>query len=78
MNVEGAPTYYSNSAEIMSSIWDFMFKLSEVVEATPERIVTKDLCKIIMSPSHAKVFAGILGKKIKEYEDQHGELPIPK
>lgn len=77
INVENMTSYYSNSVEIGSSVWDFRLKCGEMVEATSEKIVIKDLCILYMSPSHAKAVSILLARQVKAYEDQFGEITVP-
>ena len=73
--VEEPPTYYSNSAEIGTSLWDIRINWGEIKEATKERILVKHLATVYMSPSHAKAVAELLNEKIKEYEETFGPIP---
>lgn len=77
INSENMISYYSNSVEIGSSVWDFRLKCGEMVDATSEKIVVKDLCVVYMSPSHAKAVSILLARQIKAYEDQFGEITVP-
>lgn len=77
VNAENMMSYYSNSVEIGSSVWDFRLKCGEMLDATPEKIVIKDLCIVYMSPNHAKAVSILLARQIKAYEDRFGEITVP-
>lgn len=76
-DADSIKSYYANSVEIRSSLWDFRFKCGEMVDATAEKIFIKDLCVLYMSPSHAKAVSILLARQVKAYEDRFGEIPTP-
>lgn len=69
-------TFYTNSANIGASLFDFQLAFGEIEEATEELLLVKETARIIMSPSHAKEFVRILADKVLDYEERFGEIPM--
>lgn len=67
-NAEAAPTFYANNANVTIGPWDVRIRLSQVEEATLERLTLNELCTIYMSPQHAKAFSDLLAKKVAQHE----------
>ena len=70
-----APTYYVNSIEIAAGPFDFILTLKQIAEVSSERVVYKQVARIIFSPQHAKVLAEVLAKRVAQFESTFGELP---
>lgn len=66
---------YSNAVTINSNYMDFQFVFSQQI--VEENVVVKELCKVVMSPQHAKVFRDLLDNQIKKYEKYNGEIYTP-
>ncbi|WP_447963978.1 DUF3467 domain-containing protein [Nitrospira sp. Ecomares 2.1] len=75
MGVEEAPTYYSNSVEIATSLWDIRIRFGELKEASREHLIVKNLATVYLSPAHAKAVSVLLAEKIKDYELTFGAIP---
>lgn len=75
--LEDFVTVYSNSVQLEVSPWDFKFVFGEIKEASPIKLSIRDLIGVYMSPQHAKVFADVLNKNLKEYEEKFGKIPGP-
>lgn len=70
---------YINSANIISSYFDFQFTFCDnSIDLSSHSIESKELVKIVMSPQHAKVLFNMLQEQIKSYESQFGILDTPK
>ena len=74
---EGVPTTYVNSANILSSVYDLTMDMGVIVGVKGGKIETRVLQRIVMSPSHAKVFLEILKKHVEVYEETFGPIPSP-
>src|ERR1043165_4441009 len=77
-----SPNYvhiYSNNAEFGTSIWDIRVSFAEVIgnpEDEPNTLLVEQRAEVVMSPTHAKVFAQMMVNSIKQYEAQYGEIKI--
>lgn len=76
---EDCPIYYSNGIGIIPNYFDFQYTFSNQYLGGENNnlIIRKDLCKIFMSPQHAKVFSSILAQNIIEFEKRFGEIKVP-
>jgi Protein of unknown function (DUF3467) len=72
-----SPRYYTNSVEVAMSVWDFRFRVAEIVKSTPGALTLKELVTIYMSPQHALVFHKILSEKIQQFEQKAGKITLP-
>lgn len=77
---EDFPIYYSNGASVAPTYYDFQFNFTnQYVNGNQNDVFSqKNLCKIFMSPEHAKVFSMIISRNIAEYEKIFGEIKVPK
>ena len=66
---------YSNSTEVRMSGWDFAFIFGQAERTTLERSIVTELVEVIMSPTHARAIARILGAHLRLYEQKHGPIP---
>lgn len=66
---------YANNAQLQMSAFDARIIFGEV-SADTQQIEQK--VSVIMSLHHAKVFAQMLFDNLKNYEEQVGELKLPK
>lgn len=69
--------YYTNNIGVGSSNFDFTLVIGHRIgqdnvnkAPNPEDV----LCNIVMSPQHAKAFAGVLMQNIKQYEELFGPI----
>ena len=70
-------TFYTNAASINASIYDFEFFLfNQSIVGSENKILRKELCKIFMSPQHAKAFHSLLSEYIKIYEEKFGNIVV--
>jgi hypothetical protein len=53
---------------------DFTVYFGELVEATPEKLVTKDKAAVIMGPEEAKSVVEVLARQIEQYEAMFGPI----
>lgn len=76
---EDFPIYYSNGISITPSYFDFQYTFSNqyLIGEDNNVLARKDLCKIFMSPEHAKVFNNMLSHNINEYEKRFGAIKVP-
>jgi hypothetical protein len=73
---DSTPTYYSNNAQIATSVFDFRVIFGEIVKADEEEIVVRTRATVFLSPQHAKAFANVLSQKIRDYEQRYGEITL--
>lgn len=77
MNDENKRSYYANVAQIELGFYDIRISFGEKKKRVPE-ITDEDIdVRVIMSPQHAKEFANLLIRNIKQYEEIFGEIKIP-
>jgi hypothetical protein len=74
--IEEAPDIYCDGTEMAMTPYDVMIHLlrrssDPSKQAEPVRVGT-----LRMSMEHAKVFAIVLRKNLKAYEDQAGQIPM--
>lgn len=72
---EEVPTIYTNNIQVKLSYFDVIFELGLIEDASPERVLVRDVAKVAMSPQHARALNNILTEKLAEYEQQFGPLP---
>lgn len=75
VGLETAPDLYVNSVRLLVSPYDFQFIAGTTAPNNEGEIVTYVKAKILMSPSHAKVLAGILATHVAAYEKNFGPIP---
>jgi len=66
---------YSNAAHVIFSPAEFILDFGRVI---PGRAGVKIHARIVMSPLHAKHLAHALTENVRRFEDQFGEIKIPK
>jgi hypothetical protein len=66
---------YANNAQLRVSMYDFVLELGVSIEATPERLVVRNMTVVALSPPHAKAIAKLLNKHVEGYEQRYGKLP---
>jgi hypothetical protein len=74
IGAEVMPTFYANSVEIIVSPFDFGMIFGLVENATAEELRIRQLARILMSPTHLKLFASIINERLAEYERQYGQV----
>lgn len=76
-NEDGCMEYYSNVSGISSSNMDMVINFMRMYPNNLSKGMTlKHLCRIFMSPRHAKVLARALTQAVEEYEQQFGEITV--
>jgi hypothetical protein len=68
------PDFYINSAFILASLYEFMFKFG--IKSDPKKD-PEDVVIIRMSPQHAKVLSKLMIKNVEAYEKDVGEIKLP-
>lgn len=76
--MENRKYIYTNSAEIIHSLYDVQFVLETKSVNKGEVFSFEEPIILVMSPSHAKALSKILVNSIKEYEKEFGEIALPK
>lgn len=76
----GSPPIYVNGALITVSQWDvgvqFLLQgVNQIVVGQPAEVIAQPVTKVVMSPTHAKVFAEMLTRQVGEWEQKFGALP---
>ncbi len=74
---EGFRTIYVNSVNIERSSWDVRIRLGQIQTATEKELEIEELAHVYMSPQHAKAFADILNKSVRQWEAGHGDVSMP-
>ncbi len=64
---------YSNLVMITHSPSEFILDFIAVMPGAPKAKVVK---RMILTPDHAKRFAGALAENVKRYEQEHGTIQI--
>ena len=72
--MEDKKVYYTNSIGIETSPFDVKLKMTYTSAKSPTEAEVKDLCEVVMSPEHAKVFLNVFTKVISDYEEKFGEI----
>lgn len=72
---EVAEGTYSNAAHVIFSPAEFILDFGRIV---PGRTGVKIHTRIVMTPLHAKQLALALNENVRRFEDQFGEIKIPK
>ncbi len=77
---ENSITFYTNAASIIPNYYDFQFVFTNqsLEEAKIPKVIRKELCRVFMSPQHAKVLSTLLTENVKKYEQRFGEIIVPK
>ena len=76
---ETAPRY-SNGTNVAMSQWDLTIEFQQRYPV-PEKAVSdqewgaRSVGRIVMSPTHAKVLAGLLSNALAKWEERFGPLP---
>jgi hypothetical protein len=73
-------TLYANSVTMAGTQWDITmdFQLATPAPGTPvseTQLTPYRVARIIVSPTHAKVLAGLLTRAVTEWEEKFGKLP---
>lgn len=71
---EGTKTFYTNGCRINCTPYDFQFDYF-IQRAGNNEIIIENMCTILMSPEHTKIFAKLLIEKIAEYEIIKDNIP---
>ncbi len=70
------PAFYANAVRIMVSMHDFTLIIGQAAyreDGTPEM---REAARLNLSPQHAKALAALLSRRVMDYEDQFGVLPV--
>lgn len=62
---------YCNGVTVQWGVFDFVCQISTMSPYSETDVVAE----IFFSPQHAKAFANILSKTVRDYEEKHGILP---
>jgi len=75
---------YANAVQIIGAAYDFTLEFSANVPIgpvtdpqKPPPIERRNVCRIRMSPQHAKAIIPLLMQNISAYEQQFGKVPLP-
>lgn len=71
---EDVPRYYTNSVEVLTSMYDVQLRIGVIEEAGEEGLVIRTTARVFMSPQHAKSLADVLTRNVREYEERFGTL----
>ena len=71
---QGLDSTYANTVMISHTsaevVFDFIHIVPNVTRATVQQ-------RIVMSPTHAKLFMKAINENIRRYEEKHGEIKLP-
>jgi hypothetical protein len=75
---EDLPEFYSNTAQILSSQWDFAFVFGSSRFATNDageiEVLPRGDVVVRLSPPHAKALSGKLARLVADYEKLYGPI----
>ncbi|HSV75327.1 MAG TPA: DUF3467 domain-containing protein [Chthonomonadales bacterium] len=73
-NTADIPEFYTDSVNFMTNIYGFTleFGAMQAQDAPP-----RPLCRVKMSPQHAKIMSLLLRKNVQEYEKRIGTVILP-
>ena len=74
INPFGAPSVYSNFAQVTMTQTEFGLRFSEVLKTSPDEMITRELINVVMPPPLAKAVHEILGRSIQKWEESHGQI----
>ncbi len=78
LNPGEAPTFYANNVSFRTLFWDFALDFGQVVDISEEAgLIIRDVATVVMAPQHARVFAEVLLRNVRAYEEQFGPIPRP-
>lgn len=67
--------FYSNEAALSTSNIDFILTFFRArPQKESDKLLIKYLCRIFMSPRHAKAFANALNRAVENYETKYGPI----
>ena len=66
---------YSNSVMISHTASEVIFDFIQIMPNDNRARVQK---RIVMTPTHAKLFMNAMTENMKKFEDKHGEVELPK
>ena len=71
---------YSNNIHLSASIFDFSLVFGEITDEQTEdgKSIVEQKARVILSKEMTKVLLALLDANIKAYEEQFGEIIIPK
>jgi Protein of unknown function (DUF3467) len=72
---EGYVNLYANNAQLVSTYFDFQLSFGEIIEVTPERVVTEEIATVKMSPQLARRLRDIIIEQVSKYEETYGIIP---
>ena len=62
--------HYCNTVQIESTPVDFRFRFGVVEEASPSKVVVREVSQVWMSPQHVLSFAATLKNAVEKYTAQ--------
>ena len=68
---------YSNIANSSVSAIDFRITFCEVIQADESKRIIREHVTVTMAPEQAKALYELLGKNLKDYEEQVGPIRFP-
>jgi Protein of unknown function (DUF3467) len=68
---------YANAANMDVTPWDFKIAFGELKKSDGKMVIEQTV-EVTMSPQHAKALAEMLGTNVRQYEEQVGEIKLPK
>ena len=75
---------YANAVKVVGAAYDFTLEFSANLQIGPQTdpqhpspIERRNICRVRMSPQHAKALIPILMDQVMQYEKQLGPVPLP-
>jgi Protein of unknown function (DUF3467) len=68
---------YANAANIEVTPWDFKLIFGELKRSGTTFSIEQHF-EVAMSPQHAKALSNLLNQNLREYEQQIGEIKLPR
>ncbi len=71
------PSYYANAVRVMVSMFDFTLMVGQVGYREDGNLEMREALRLNLSPQHAKALAILLTRRVADYEEEMGEIPLP-
>ena len=71
------PSFYANAIRVMVSMFDFTLMVGQVgyrEDGIPEM---REALRLNLSPQHAKALSVLLARRVADYEEEMGVIPLP-
>ncbi len=70
-------TYYANNVSMLMSYFDLAILFGEVERSENGELTVMQRMRVLMTPSHAKIFSWVLMHQVREWEKRFGDIVVP-